>query len=129
MKTLWFVLALFLIPCVAGSADLTTSTVVGKIIQDAEVMDATFYKTSTIGIPTKILQGRAIVDAHRQRKDLSYDVTMTRQDRVATNLDRLFWLREKLKALGFENEYALRKQSNAADLKAGLKEGSKGWWR
>jgi len=92
----------------------------GKVIADKPIADITYYKVSDKGISDTILQGRAIVDADRARKQESYKTPMTQEDRVATNYKRLTIMRDKLKALGFNNEGDLIKQSKAADKAAGI---------
>ena len=107
---------------VAWSANIITNGKVGKVIEDKPIMDSAYFKVSDKDISDTILMGRAIVDAHRQRKIESYKTKMSHEDRVATNVTRLFWMRTKLKGWGFENEGDLISQSKAADIKAGVKE-------
>lgn len=129
-KLIWLFSIFVLFPCAAWSkVDTTANGKDGKIKPDIVVSDTEFYHASTIGISDNIMKGRAMVDAHRKKKQASYTngVVYTHDDRVESNVDRLLKLRTKLQQIGFVNEGDLIRQSTQADSQAGLAE--KNRWR
>lgn len=125
MRKLIWLLIILLFPLSAyAKVETTANGPDGKIKPDIIVSDTEFYKTSTIGIPDNIMKGRAMVDAHRKKKQASYTngVVYTHDDRVESNVDRLLKLRIKLQQIGFVDEGDLIQQSIQADIKAGVKE-------
>ena len=120
MRKILFLCVVFLfVARAAGPAEIVVNGKVGTVIPDAPVLDTSFYKVSDFGISDTIIMGRAIVDAHRTRKQASYTsgVVYSHSDRVASNVTRLAGMRAKLKAWGFKSEEDLLKQSTAADTK------------
>ena len=94
----------------------------GKVIADKPLLDTAFYKPSDNGVSDTILMGRAIVKAHQARKVESSKTLMSFEDRVATTRTRLANTLRKLKVWGFKDAHDFLKQSEEADIAAGVKE-------
>lgn len=135
-KLIWIILGTVLLTgCIMGtdcwpaSVNTTANSLNGKIKPDIVVSDTAFYHASTVGISDNIMKGRAMVDAHRKKKQASYTngVVYTHDDRVESNVDRLMKLRAKLQQIGFVDEGDLIRQSTQADSR--LKVPEKDRWK